>query len=167
VSSFRDGELSDLRTACDTLRLGILEMRPNETALTELIDRARQRGGISMEDLQSALPLDTMSAEDVAHVLARLDEAGLDLEIDPDLLLPANRTAPQGTAPSTNRDQTELPEAVPQGRRQQTSLPSSANEPILESPTARRSDSTASAPMLPWVLAFVIVVFAVFAAFAF
>jgi hypothetical protein len=144
-----------------------LDMTSNETALIELIDRARQRGSISMEDLQKALPLDRMTAEDIAHVLARLDEAGFDLEIDPDLLLPASKTAPQDAAPVTNRDQTELPEAVPHDRPQQTSLPSSANEPILESPPVRRSDSTAPAPMLPWVLAFVIVVLAVFAAFAF
>jgi hypothetical protein len=144
-----------------------LDMTSNETALIELIDRARQRGSISMEDLQKALPLDRMTAEDIAHVLARLDEAGFDLEIDPDLLLPASKTAPDGAAPVPNRDETELPEAVPQGRRQEATLPPSANEPTLESPTARRSGSAASAPMLPWVLAFVIVVLAVFAAFAF
>lgn len=142
-------------------------MRPNEAALIELIDHARQRGGISMEDLQKALPLDSMTAEEIAHVLARLDEAGFDLEIDPDLLVPGNKTALEDTALVTKRDPTELPETAPQGRRQQTSLPPSANKPILENHTTRRSDSAASAPMLPWVLAFVIVVIAVFTAFAF
>ncbi len=142
-------------------------MTSDEAALIELINRARQRGSISMEDLQKALPLDGMTAQDISHVLARLDEAGFDLEIDPDLLLPENKTAPKDATSVTLREQTELPETAPEGREQKASFPTSVNEPILKNHAARRSDSTASALMLPWIVAFAIVVIAVFAAFAF
>lgn len=142
-------------------------MNLSEAALIELISHARQRGGISMEDLRKALPLHSMTIEDISHVLTRLDEAGFDLEIDPTLLLPEDKAAPKDAAPVAKREQTELPETMPEGRRQRTSFPTSADEPILKKHTVRRSDSTASAPMLPWILAFAIVVLAVFAAFAF
>ena len=142
-------------------------MNINEAALIELISLARKRGGISMEDFRKALPIDSMTAEDLAHVLDRLDEAGFDLEIDPALLLPEDKAGPKDAAPVAKREQTGLPETAPEGRRQRTSFPTSVDEPILKSHTARRSASTASASMLPWILAFAIVVIAVFAVFAF
>jgi|GEM_PF-5325921 len=141
-------------------------MDPHETALTDLISLARRRGSLSMEDLRRALPVDSMTVEDLSHVLARLDQAGFDLEIDPALLLPDNQTA-RGAAPVAKRDETEVSEPKPEGRQQQASLPASADAPVLKKHTARHSNSAASAPMLPWILAFAIVVLAVFAAFAF
>jgi hypothetical protein len=142
-------------------------MDPHETALTDLISLARRRGGLSMEDLRRALPVDSMTVEDLSHVLARLDQAGFDLEIDPALLLPDNETAGRGAAPVAKRDEIEVPEPMPGERQRQTSLPASADPPVLKNHTARHSNSAASAPMLPWILAFAIVVLAVFAAFAF
>lgn len=142
-------------------------MDPHETALTDLISLARRRGSLSMEDLRRTLPVGSMTIEDLSHVLARLDQAGFDLEIDPTLLLPDNETAAKGAAPAAKRDETEALDPMPEGRQQQTSLPASADAPVLKNHTARHSNSTASAPMLPWILAFAIVVLAVFAAFAF
>lgn len=141
-------------------------MNLSEAALLELISLARQRGGISMEDLRKALPIDSMTEADVAHVVARLDEAGFDVEIDPTLLLPEGKVAPN-SAKFEQTGQTGLPETVPGKGEQRTSFPASAGEPILKQRKARSSEPTASAPVLPWVIAFAIVVLAVFAAFAF
>lgn len=142
-------------------------MSVNEAALIELIDLARRRGGISMEDLREALPIDSMTVEDISHVLARLDEAGFDLDIDPALLSPHNKMIPKDGVPVAKRDQTGLPETAPERAKQQTELSGSGTRARPESPVKRPSDLTVSAPMLPWILAFAIVVFAVFAAFAF
>lgn len=139
----------------------------HETALTDLISLARRRGSLSMEDIRRALPVESMTVEDLSHVLARLDQAGFDLEIDPTLLLPDNETAAKRAVPTAKRDETDVPEPMPEGRQQQTSPPPSADAPVLKNHTARHSNSAASAPMLPWILAFAIVVLAVFAAFAF
>lgn len=138
-------------------------MNPSEAALDELVSLARQRGGISMEDVRKALPIDSMTVEDIARIVARLDEAGFDLEIDPGLRSPEGQTT--SYAPAAKLDPVELPEQ--QAGRQRTGPPFSAGEPIMERHAARRSASAAWAPALPWVLAFAIVVLAVFAAFAF
>jgi hypothetical protein len=147
------------------LRFGTLKMDP-EAALTDLISLARRRGSLSIEDLRRALPVGSMTVEDLSLVLARLDQAGFDLEIDPALLLPHNETAARGATPAAKHDEAEMSEPMPEGRQQQTSLPTSTDAPTLKN-AARPSNAAASAPMLPWILAFVIVVLAVFAAFAF
>lgn len=141
-------------------------MDPHEAALTELISLARRRGSLSMEDLRRALPVDSMTIEDLTHILARLDQAGFDLDIDPTLLGPDNEAVAKNSPPVAKRDETEKSEPMPAERQQQTSF-TSAEAPVPKSHTARPSNSAASAPMLPWILAFVIVVLAVFAAFAY
>ena len=143
-----------------------LKMDLHETALTDLISLARRRGSLSMEDLRRALPVDSMTVEDLSHVLARLDQAGFDLEIDPTLLSPDNEAVAKNAAPVAKRAEMELSEPMPEGRQQQTSRPASADAPVLKNHRARHN-SAASAPMLPWILAFAIVVLAAFAAFAF
>jgi hypothetical protein len=142
-------------------------MDPQEAALIDLISNASRRGSLTMEDLRKALPVDSMTVEDLSHALARLDQAGLDVEIDPTLLVPDNETAAKGAAPVAKRDETEVSEPMKEGRQEHTSLPGSADAPVLKNDTARHSKPAASAPMLPWILAFAIVVLAVFAAFAF
>lgn len=144
-----------------------LDMDLYEAALADLLGLARRRGNLTMEDLQKAFPVNSMTEEEIARVLVRLDEAGFDVKIDSTLLLPDNETATKGAAPLAKRGETEVSKPMPGGRRQQASLPASAGTPILKSHTAPHSNSIASAPMLPWILAFAIVVFAAFAAFAF
>lgn len=142
-------------------------MSVNEAILAELVNLARQRGSISMEDLRKALPIDSMTIEDISDVLARLDEAGFDLEGDPSLFSPTRRATPQDATSISKPEQTGLPEIESESKRQPLGLPTSVGDPVMKKHTARRLEAAASAPMLPWVAAFVIVVLAVFAAFAF
>jgi hypothetical protein len=141
-------------------------MDPHEAALIDLISVARRRGSLTMEDLRKALPLDSMTVEEISHVIARLDQAGFDLEIDPTLLLPRDKTASKDATPVAQPEKTELPKPMREERRH-TSFPASADAPIAENHTVLSTDPSASAPMLPWILAFAIVLIAVFAAFAF
>lgn len=138
-----------------------------DATLLELINLARQRGGISMEDLQKALPLENMSVEEISHIVNRLDEAGFDVEMDPNLLSPKRKSAPQETVTVAKREEIVPPDVAPERRTQSTIIPTSAYEPIRNKHKVRRSDPPPPAPMLPWILAFAIVVLAVFAAFAF
>jgi hypothetical protein len=138
-------------------------MSLDEAALIELMDLARRRGGLAVEDLRAALPIDSMTIDEISHVLARLDEAGFDLEIDPALLLPERGMTPKGETPIA----TTLSQTAPVTREQRTELSSFGGRANSETRAGRRSDPTASAPMLPWILAFAIVVFAVFGAFAY
>jgi Sigma-70 factor, region 1.1 len=140
---------------------------PKEAALIDLIDLGRRRGSLTMEDFRKALPLDSMTVEDISHAIARLDQAGFDLEIDPTLLLPGHQSAPKDAVPVGRPEKMESPKPMREERRQQSSFPASADKPIPEKDKARGTPSSSSAPMLPWIVAFAIVVIAVFAAFAF
>lgn len=80
-------------------------------ALDELVDTARQHGGVSIEDVRRRVPIERMTVEELSHVLARLDEEGLDLEIDPMTILSADGAASEKRTSTLNRDQAELPAA--------------------------------------------------------
>jgi hypothetical protein len=133
--------------------------------LDELVDLARQRGGVSMEDLRQWLPIERMTVEDISCVLARLDEEGFDLEIDPMMLLSAGGVAPEERISTPTREQTELPASGLKGA--ESGFRTSSGRSFAARQTARSREAAVSAPMLPWVLAFVIVVVVFFAAFAF
>ena len=141
-------------------------MTLHEADLTELIELARRRGSVSMEDVRRMLPLVSMTLEELSLVVIRLEEAGFDLEVDPDLLLPGNDTGRKDALSDTKREQIELPETLPEERRQPASFPATVEPPILKRKSIRRSASIYSAPMFPWIVAFAIVLLAVFA-FAF
>lgn len=62
----------------------------------------RQRGGLDIDDIRRALPIDAMSIEELTDVLARLEEAGTSVEIDPTLLTPRHRKMmPHEAQPAT------------------------------------------------------------------
>ncbi len=61
------------------------------TLVDHLMETGRQQGGLEIDDIRRALPVDTMSAEELANVLARLEEAGISVEIDSALLTPRHR----------------------------------------------------------------------------
>jgi hypothetical protein len=143
-------------------------MELDAETLDELVDRARQRGGVSIEDLRQWLPIESMTVEDVSYVLARLDEAGFDVEIDPMMLLSAGTVAPQAQISAPNREHADLPEPISRSRLNEPKLGSrSSSGPSPAAHQTARNSQAALASALPWVLAFVIVVFVFFAAFAF
>jgi hypothetical protein len=61
------------------------------TAVDRLMQLGRRRGGLEIDDIRQALPIDTMTIEELADVVARLEEAGISVEIDPGLLTPHHR----------------------------------------------------------------------------
>src|SRR5215210_3868012 len=58
----------------------------DEGRLQDLIDLGQTKGRLSTEDLQEVIPVDTMSLEELAEVILRLERAGIDVEVDPALL---------------------------------------------------------------------------------
>ena len=55
-------------------------------ALRRLVATGRSQGGLTSEDLRRALPVDAMSAEDLALVVVHLEEEGVAVELDESLL---------------------------------------------------------------------------------
>ena len=58
------------------------------TAVDRLMQLGRRRGALEIDDIRQALPIDTMTIEEVADVVARMEEAGISVDIDAGLLTP-------------------------------------------------------------------------------
>jgi hypothetical protein len=85
-------------------------MSLNEATFDRLINLARQRGSVTTNDLREVLPIDQMTVEDISDVITRLEEADVDLEIDPVLLLPTRGIARKAPTPISKPAQPSLPE---------------------------------------------------------
>ena len=71
------------------------------TVVDRLIQLGRRQGGLEIEDIRQALPIDTMTIEELADVVARLEEAGISVEIDAALLTPRHqKMAPPEVKPT-------------------------------------------------------------------
>jgi Sigma-70 factor, region 1.1 len=61
------------------------------TAFDRLMQLGLRRGGLEIDDIRQALPVDIMTIKELADVLARLEEAGISVELDPALLTPRHQ----------------------------------------------------------------------------
>ena len=61
------------------------------TTFDLLIRMSRARGGLAIDELRQVVPVDAMTAEELAEVLMRLEEADISIEIDAALLAPRHR----------------------------------------------------------------------------
>ncbi|MEE8627105.1 MULTISPECIES: RNA polymerase sigma factor region1.1 domain-containing protein [Methylobacterium] len=100
----------------------------DRTTLDRLIALGRSRGELTPDDLRRALPVDRMSAEDIALVLIELEEAGIAVDPDEILLQGGGTPLPAGAI--------RLPEPP---------VPAPA-APVVEPPPAAATAATTSAP---------------------
>ncbi len=61
-------------------------MQIDRSTLDRLVTLGRTKGHLTNEDLQAALPVDSMGADDIALVVVHLEEAGIPVELDESLL---------------------------------------------------------------------------------
>ena len=59
----------------------------DQDTLARLLARGRAQGHLTTEDLRRALPVEAMQAEDLALVVAHLEEEGVPVELDESLFL--------------------------------------------------------------------------------
>ncbi|MGX4771124.1 RNA polymerase sigma factor region1.1 domain-containing protein [Bradyrhizobium guangdongense] len=64
-------------------------------SLTRLVELGRRQGELAAQDLREALPIDRMSDEELARTIAYLEEEGVEVTLEPDLLAPRPRSAPE------------------------------------------------------------------------
>ncbi|GJD63587.1 RNA polymerase sigma factor region1.1 domain-containing protein [Methylobacterium frigidaeris] len=69
----------------------------DRATLDRLVTLGRSQGGLTPDDLRRALPVDRMSAEDIAMVLIELEEAGISVDPDEALLQAGRPLPPSGT----------------------------------------------------------------------
>jgi hypothetical protein len=73
-----------------------------ERTVQELIALGRPTGHLTSEQLKQVLSVESMSIDELAEVVLRLERAGIDVDLDPDLLEPNRRSAdafPRGESP--------------------------------------------------------------------
>jgi hypothetical protein len=68
----------------------------DQDTLARLLAHGRAQGHLTTEDLRRALPVEAMQAEDLALVVAHLEDEGVPVELDESLFLggPAHDAAP-------------------------------------------------------------------------
>lgn len=64
-----------------------------------LRERAARRGFLTTDDVRQVLPIERMSADEIAMLMLRLEEAGIAVELDADVAGASRRRKP--TAPQT------------------------------------------------------------------
>jgi len=66
----------------------------DEKLLATLRARAAQQGFLTTDDLRAVLPIDTLSANDLAMIVLQLEDVGVSLEIPNNLLGSSRRQTP-------------------------------------------------------------------------
>ncbi|HEY8381279.1 MAG TPA: RNA polymerase sigma factor region1.1 domain-containing protein [Microvirga sp.] len=104
--------------------------------LEQLIAHGRSRGHLTTEDLASALPVETMTPDEIALVVVHLEEAGVPVELDEELLAgPRHRPTLMAGAPDLY-----LKEPVPQPAAEPVALtPRAAEQSVPVRPETGRA----------------------------
>jgi hypothetical protein len=110
-------------------------------ALTRL---AGARGTLSAAELRQVVPVDSMSVEDVAALIAELDARGVTIEIDPVLSTPRHPVTPEAGAAAPPRPEAPRPEAprpaattrsLPEGSGAASSVRAATTTPVARQPS--------------------------------
>jgi hypothetical protein len=64
------------------------------TDLLRLRTAAQARGRLTLDDLKRILPIERLSHEQIGHIVGQLEDAAVDIEIDPALMRPPRNAAP-------------------------------------------------------------------------
>jgi hypothetical protein len=70
----------------------------NRATLDRLVALGRSRGMLTVQDLKDHLPVEDLSADTIALVVAHLEDAGIAVELDDNLLSGQGRTNPPDTS---------------------------------------------------------------------
>ena len=74
-------------------------MQIDRTTLDRLVALGRARGQLTNEDLEAALPIASMDADDIALVVVHLEDAGIAVELDESLLTGPPSRPSEGARP--------------------------------------------------------------------
>jgi hypothetical protein len=107
-------------------------------AFERLLQLGRERGRLQLEDVKQILPVDSIPVEELANILVRLEQAGIAVELDDDLLVPRHPgispNVVSGAAPG---------EGMPSRGNSPADLRASSNAtPIRSAPSANPADDT-------------------------
>jgi hypothetical protein len=64
-----------------------------------LIELGSRKGRLDIDDIKEMMPVETMTTEDLAGLVILLEEHGIAIELDPELLMPGNWPPPPTPEP--------------------------------------------------------------------
>lgn len=114
--------------------------------LDRLISLGRESGHLTTEDLRASLPVESMSAEEIAQVVVHLEETGVPVELEENLLSPHVKPV------ALPRPSAEIiPFPGPRASRKPfKAKPLQPAKPALPEP---RQTETEEASFSPWIVA--------------
>lgn len=66
----------------------------DDRLLAQLRERAERNGALTTDDLRAVLPIETMSADELAMVVLRLEDVGVSVDVSDDLMGSSRRRTP-------------------------------------------------------------------------
>ncbi|WP_018263188.1 RNA polymerase sigma factor region1.1 domain-containing protein [Methylobacterium sp. WSM2598] len=119
----------------------------DRATLDRLIARGRERGELTSADLRAALPISGMSPDAIALVLIELEEAGVPVELEEDLLAPGRGFSAAPPPAAELPAGREAPRAAPPGpaARAGAASAAAAPRPAPARPAAREDRAIALA----------------------
>ncbi|MGO4526932.1 RNA polymerase sigma factor region1.1 domain-containing protein [Microvirga sp. 2MCAF35] len=111
----------------------------DSNTLDRLIALGRKQGHLTNRDLEDNLPIASMSAEDIALIVAQLEETGVPVELDDSLVSP---NAKPGPAPVRSAEIIPFPDRAAAARMKQRKAPlqkASASVPKTAEPAGLKS----------------------------
>jgi hypothetical protein len=109
----------------------------NADVVATLTRLADGRSALSAAELRRVVPVETMGVEDLAALLAELEERGITVDIDPALLAPRHPVSPQTGAAAAVRARVE------------TSPPASMATPVAQMSGGAPTSGSAAASSRP------------------
>jgi hypothetical protein len=92
----------------------------DSNTLDRLIALGRQQGQLTTLDLETNLPIHSMSAEDIALIVVHLEDAGIPVELEDSLMAPHPRPA---AAPTRSAEIIPFPDCAAAGRMKKRAAP--------------------------------------------
>jgi len=105
----------------------------DSNTLDRLIALGRQQGQLTTLDLETNLPIHSMSAEDIALIVVHLEEAGIPVELDDSLMAPNSNPA---MAPTRSAEIIPFPDRAAASRMKKRTAPLQKTAPVQASEPA-------------------------------
>ncbi|MEK0083945.1 RNA polymerase sigma factor region1.1 domain-containing protein [Benzoatithermus flavus] len=134
----------------------------HDLAIRRLKELGQRQGHVTLDQVKSVLPIDTMTPEELGRVAMQLEDAGVEVQLDEDLLRPRSSTREEVASPSrllpVDSEPAPMPPAAPSPARAATSPPRDIRpEAGSAEPRAGRAPRAASTTVLVTILIAVVV----------
>jgi hypothetical protein len=113
----------------------------DSNTLDRLIALGRQQGQLTTRDLETNLPIQSMSAEDIALIVVHLEEAGIPVELDDSLMAPHPKPA---MAPTKSAEIIPFPDRATAARTKKRTIPLQNASPVQSEPAFVQQEKRAA-----------------------